>query len=95
MTVQFAEQLLQQFVLGPGDAENQVLFFYSSFLLEIQLPSSALGRAPHKGSLQSTALRAPASVSAGCAIKGLCCHSLLHGFFYSLFLNSSLALAPN
>lgn len=41
--VKFAQKLLQELLLGPGDAEKSFIFFFSSFLLEIQLSDSNLG----------------------------------------------------
>lgn len=43
LILKFAEQLLQEFALGPGHAESLFSYFFPSFLLEIQLSSSDLG----------------------------------------------------
>lgn len=81
--VKFAQQLLQEFLLGPGDAESLLSYFFflfftgnTTFWLRSGLSSPQRLSAEHGDMLaQSRALRAPASVSAGFAIKGLCCHS--------------------
>lgn len=81
--VKFAQQLLQEFLLGPGDAESLLSYFFflfftgnTTFWLRSGLSSPQRLSAEHGDMLaQSRALRAPASVSAGFGIKGLCCHS--------------------